>query len=149
MRVILDPFQQRPGESWSHPSWSNLIVVLPWVLGAGLAIHGWMKDRDVATRECTVVGTITAHEPANHNRYGYIFSLSSHSYSGWDSPGKEEPRIGQLVTVYYDPTDPMQNALTDFAELGIESLGPLPVLLFGIGGLFFFIRQRRRSRPAK
>jgi hypothetical protein len=43
----------------------------------------------------------------------------------------------------------MQNALTDFAELGIESLGPLPVLLFGIGGLFFFIRQRRRSRPAK
>jgi len=106
-----------------------------------------MTDREVAERERTVLGTITAHEPANHNRYGYTFSLNGQSYSGWETPRKQEPLIGQLVTVYYDPTDPTQNALTDFAELKIESLGPLPVLLLGIGGLAFFIRHRRRSRP--
>jgi len=105
-----------------------------------------MKDGEVAKRERTVLGTITAHQPANHNRYGYTFSLNGQSYSGWETPRKEEPLIGQLVTVYYDPADPTQNALTDFAELKIESLGPLPVLLLGIGGLVFFVLQRGR-RP--
>ena len=138
--------KQRLGQRWSYSSWWNLVVVLPWSLGAVLAIHGWMKDGEVAKRERTVLGTITAHQPANHNRYGYTFSLNGQSYSGWETPRKEEPLIGQLVTVYYDPADPTQNALTDFAELKIESLGPLPVLLLGIGGLVFFVLQRGR-RP--
>src|SRR5580658_10285424 len=83
-------------------------------LGCGRAIHGWTSDRAVAKREQTVLGTSIAHEPANHNRYRYSFSVDGKPYSGWESPRKEEPHIGQQLTVYYDPADPATNALTDF-----------------------------------
>lgn len=78
------------------------------------------------------------------NRYGYSFSVDGKSYSGWESPRTEELRIGQQVTVFYDPLEPTKNAITDFADLETESLGPVPTLLFGIGALAFFIRHRRR-----
>jgi hypothetical protein len=146
MSNLANQFQQRAGRTWSYPSWWNLLVALPWALGVGLAVHGWMTDRKVAERERTALGTVTVHEPANHNRYGYTFAINGHSYSGWESPRRGEPQVGELVTVYYDPNDPTTSALTDFAQLKNESLGPVPLLLFGIGALAFFIRQRRRSR---
>jgi Protein of unknown function (DUF3592) len=149
MSKIADYMQQRFDQTWSHPSWLNLLIVLPCTLGVVLAIHEWVVDRTVAQREKTTDGRITAHEPANHNRYGYSFSVSGESYSGWESPRKEEPHIGQQVTVFYDPADPTKNALTDFAELETDSLGPVPMLLFGIGSVALFIRyRRRRGRPA-
>jgi hypothetical protein len=77
----------------------------------------------------------SAHEPANHNRYGYIFSVDGRSYTGWESPRKDELEIGKQVVVYYDPNDPAKNALTDFGELSIEKFGPIPTLMFGIGGV--------------
>ena len=130
-------------------SWWNLLIVLPWAIGVVLAIHELGNDRTIAQREKTTNGRIAAHEPANHNRYGYSFSVNGKSYSGWESPGKEEPHIGQQVTVFYDPVDPARNALTDFADLEMDSLGPVPVLLFGIGAVALFIRyRRRRARPA-
>jgi hypothetical protein len=144
MTKIADHMQERFDRTWSYPSWWNLLVVLPWTLGVILAIHGCTIDRMVAQREKTTGGRITAHEPANHNRYGYSFSVNGKSYSGWESPRKEEPRIGQSVTIFYDPVDPTRNALTDFADLEAESLGPVPMLLLGIGTLALFIRYRRR-----
>jgi hypothetical protein len=80
---------------------------------------------------------------ANHNRYGYSFSANGKSYSGWESPRRAEPRIRQSVTIFYDPLDPTRNALTDFAHLETDSLGPVPMLLFGIGTVALFIRARR------
>lgn len=135
---------ERFDRTWSHPSWWNLLIVLPWGIAVALAIHEWTVDRTVAKREKVTNGTITAHEPANHNRYGYSFSVNGKPYSGWESPRKEEPHIGQQVTVFYDPVDPTKNALTDFADLETDSLGPVPMLLFGIGALALFIRYRRR-----
>jgi hypothetical protein len=103
-----------------------------------------------AQREKITNGTITAHEPANHNRYGYSFSVNGKSYSGWESPRKEEPHVGQQVTVFYDPIDPTKNALTDFTDLETDSLGPVPILLFGIGAVALFIRyRRRRAKPTQ
>jgi len=126
------------------------LIVLPWGIGVACAIYECHVDRTVAQRETIINGTITAHEPANHNRYGYSFSVNGKSYSGWGSPRKEEPHIGQQVTVFYDPVDPTTNALTDFADLATNSLGALPMLLFGIGAVAFFIRYRRRqARPPK
>jgi Protein of unknown function (DUF3592) len=146
---ILDEMQERVAQRWRRPSWWNLLIVLPWVVGAVLAIHTWTVDRAVAEREQTVLGTITAHEPVHHNRYGYRFSVHGKSYSGWESPRKEEPHIGQRVTVYYDPNDPATNALTDFKDLKGESLGPLPLLLFGVGAVAYVIHWRRRRNPTK
>ena len=56
----------------------------------------------------------------------------------------QELRIGQSVTIFYDPLDPARNAFTDFADLETNSLGPVPILLFGIGTVVLFIRYRRR-----
>ena len=145
MSKIVDLIQQGFDRRWSYPSWWNLLIALPWALGAILAIHEWNVDRTVAKREQTKDGTITAHEPANHNQYRYSFSVNGRSYSGRESPRKEEPRIGQRVTVFYDPLDPTKNALTDFGDLEMESLGPVPMVLVGIGGVALFIRQRRRA----
>ena len=149
MSKIADHMQERFDRRWSHPSWWNLLIVLPWTIGVVLAIHAWVNNRTVAQREKTTNGSITAHEPANHNRYGYSFSVNGKSYSGWESPKKEEPHIGQQVTVFYDPVDPTKNALTDFADLEMDSLGPVPMLLLATGAVALFIRYLRvHATPA-
>jgi len=104
--------------------------------------------RVVAQREKTTWGKITAHERDNHNRYGYTFSLGGKPFTGWETPQENELEIGQHVLVYYDPLDPRNNALTDFAELSAQNLEPVPIMLLGIGGVAFFIAYRRRkTRP--
>jgi hypothetical protein len=137
--------QETFDRTWSHPSWWNLLIVVPWAIGVVLAIHEWADDRMVAQREKTTNGSITSHEPANHDRYGYSFSVGGKPYSGWESPRKEEPHVGQQITVFYDPVDPTKNALTDFADLETDSLGPIPLLSFGIGAVALIIRYRRRQ----
>jgi len=113
-------------------------------------IHEWKADREIATREQTAQGVVISHEPANHDRYGYAFSVNGKSFSGWGSPRKDKLEIGEQVVVSYDPQNPNKNAITDFRELGVESVGPLPALLFGIGAVAWFIKtQRRKSRIGK
>jgi hypothetical protein len=97
--------------SLSHPSWWNLLVTLPWSVGLVLLVDSGISDRMIAKRQRTTQGSITAHEPANHNRYGYVFSVNGKSYTGWESPRKDELQIGKQVLVYYDPSDPAKNAL--------------------------------------
>ena len=103
------------------------------------------RDRNIATREQTTQGVITAHEPANHNRFGYVFSVNGKTFTGWESPGKDGLNIGQQVLVYYDPLNPSKNALTEFGDLGTNGLGPVPVMLFGIGAVAWYIKARRRK----
>ncbi len=129
---------------WTNPSWWNLLVALPWVLGVIFLLHDWKADRAIATRQRTTQGVITSHEPANHNRYRYTFSVEGKTFGGWESPKKEELEIGKQVVVYYDPRNPNKNALTDFGELGLSSLGPVPTMLFGVGVLVWYIGRRRQ-----
>lgn len=78
---------------------------------------------------------------------GYTFYVNGKIYAGWDSP-RNEPQVGQAVRVFYDPSHPERNALTDFFEPRDESLGPVPPVLAGIGtvaAVIFRIR-RRQSR---
>jgi hypothetical protein len=111
-------------------------------------VHEASLDRAVAKREQTTPGVVTAHEPANHNRYSYGFSVGGNAYTGWQIPRNDELQVGKRVIVYYDPSDPNINALTDFDELSTNVLGPAPILVLGIGAMAFFIfRQRRRKVP--
>jgi Protein of unknown function (DUF3592) len=142
---IVDRGMRDAERRWANPSWWNLLVFLPWTLGAILSIHAWNVERAIASREQTTQGVITSHEPANHNRYGYVFSVNGNTFNGWESPKKEELEIGKQVVVYYDPKNPQQNALTDFGELSINSLGPLPLVFFAIGGVAWYISSRRRQ----
>jgi predicted metalloprotease with PDZ domain len=104
------------------------LITIPWVLGLVFVVHEWRVDRVIAARQQTTQGVITTHEPSNHNQYGYTFKIKGQAYTGWESPKSTELEIGKVVTVYYDPANPNQNALTDFDELSAKSLGPLPVL---------------------
>ena len=120
-------------------------MVLPWIIGTVLFVYEWNVDRGIATREQTTQGVITAHEPANHNRFGYVFSVNGKTFTGWESPGKDGLDIGKQVLVYYDPLNPSKNALTEFGDLGMNSLGPVPMMLFGIGAVAWYIKARRRK----
>jgi hypothetical protein len=123
-------------------------MTVPWIIGILFLVYWWKADREVAVREQTAQGIIVSHEPANHNRYGYTFSVNGKTFNGWETPRKNEPQIGDRVIVYYDPLDPNKNALTDFDDLSLEILGPVPMLLLGIGAVasYIWIRRRRNRR---
>jgi hypothetical protein len=142
---LFDDTEQRARRTWANPSWWFLFVVLPWTIGAIFCVHEWIVDRRVASREQTTQGIITVHEPSNHNRYGYVFSVNGKAFTGWESPRIDKLEIGKQVVVYYDPLNPSKNALTEFRELGMENLGPLPLVLFGIGAVAWYIKTRRRK----
>src|SRR5215471_8314795 len=140
----IDEMLARSRRTWNHPSWWNLLVVLPWVLGLAFLIQESRIESQIAGRQQTTSGLVTADEPANHNRYGYKFDVNGRIYTGWQSPGNDQLAIGKQVIVFYDPQNPSRSALTDFHDLSISSLGPVPTLLFGIGAVAVFILYRRR-----
>jgi hypothetical protein len=95
-----------------------------------------------------VSGTIVAHEPANHDRYGYTFSVNQQTYSGWQIPYDDvQFTVGQVVTVHYDPLDPNNSALIDFNELGDRAFGPFPLLIAAIPFIALIEFLRRRTKP--
>lgn len=131
--------------SWQNPSWLHLLIALPWMIGIIWCLYGWRADAAISTRQQTIEGMITAHEPANHDRYGFTFSTGGRTYRGWEIPQKTEYTIGERVTVYYDPTDPSRSALTPFDELSLRAFGPVPLLAIGTGLVALFIYKRRKQ----
>jgi hypothetical protein len=72
----------------------------------------------IAAREGTAYGIITVHETRRFDyRYSYVFSVNGHWFAGWKSSRKNDLECGMRVLVYYDPQNPNENALTDFAEM--------------------------------
>ena len=124
------------------------VVIAPWLLGAALMLVASQHDSDVASRQAAAVGQVVVHEPSNHNRYGYKFKVDGHEYSGWETPAKAEPKMGQFVTVYYDVRSPDENALTDYNQLR-KAWSARAWGLFFIAGLVFlgiFLTEHLRSR---
>ena len=130
--------------NWQNPSWLHLLVVLSWVIGSVYGLHAWRVDSAIAARQQTTNGTITAHEPANHDRYGYTFSIGARTYRGWEIPHKSEYTVGEQVTVYYDPINPTRSALTGFEELSLRDLGLILLLLLSSAAVVFIIYKRRK-----
>jgi hypothetical protein len=138
---------ERHQQFWeSPPRWAYLILA-PWVIGAVFLIYQSRHLDHVAARQRTVEGTIVSHEPQNHDRYGYSFNVGGRAYRGWDSPLNRPLTLGERVQVYYDPADPETNALEGFAELSVNSFGPVPLIVFaslGVLGTIFIVRRRAR-----
>ena len=132
--------------SWHRPLWRMLIITVPLIIGVTFFTYGWYADRVVARREQTTSGTIVAHEPANHDRYGYTFSVNNQTYSGWQLPyDGDQFAIGQVVTVHYDPLNPNNSALVDYHELSYRALAPVPFMVAVILFLALFMFERRRA----
>ena len=131
--------------SWHRPLWRMLIITAPLIIGVTFFAYGWYADRVVARREQTTSGTIVAHEPASHNRFGYTFSVNNQAYSGWQVPYDDDQfAIGQIVTVHYDPLDPNNSALVDFDELSYRASAAVPLMVAVILFLALFMFERRR-----
>ena len=143
--TAIDGIIARRSGAWARPSWWNLLIVLPWTIGLLVMMNEWRVDRQIAGRQRTASGVITAHEPANHNQYRYEFEVDGKSYTGLEGPKGREFDIGKTVVVYYDPENPSKNALTDFHDLELESVGPVPAILIGIGTVVAFIFYARRG----
>jgi hypothetical protein len=122
-----------------------LIIPAPLIIGVTFFTYEWYADQVVARRERTTSGIIVAHEPANHDRYGYTFSVNSQAYSGWQVPYDDEQfTVGQVVTVHYDPLDPNNSALVDFDELSYRASATVPLFVAVILFLVLFMFERRR-----
>src|SRR5688572_14869267 len=131
--------------SGHHPLWRMLIIAAPLIIGVAFFTYCWYADRVVARREQTTSGTIVAHEPANHDRYGYTFSVNNQTYSSWQVPHDgDQFAIGQVVTVHYDPLNPNNSALVDFDELSSRASAQVPLLVAVILFLALFMFERRR-----
>ena len=131
--------------SWHRPLWRMLIIAALLIIGVTFFTYGWYADRVVARREQTTSGTIVAHEPSNHDRYGYTFSVNNQTYSGWQVPyDRDQFAVGQVVTVHYDPLDPNNSALVDFDELSYRAAAPVPLMVAVILFLALFMYERRR-----
>jgi hypothetical protein len=107
----------------------NLFALIPFILGAVVLLSLSEEYSEVARRQQAATGTIVRQEPSNHNRCGYTFEVDGHGYSGWDTPVRREPSMGQRVRVYYDPRNPATNALTDFDERSYRMRGPAIAIL--------------------
>lgn len=124
-----------------------MVVFVPLLLGVFLSVYYWNFFGEVAERQGTAVGIITAHEERNHNQFRYTFSLNGRSYSGLGHPRRKDPQIGQQIVVYYDASNPSTNDLTDFAELSATSLGPGCFIVMVIcGAAIYIFVERRKSR---
>ena len=116
------------------------------VLGVVVLTYMGVSNFIVARRQQTATGVVTAHEPANHDRYGFMFTLAGRKYFGWGSTDSKKLEIGQTVCVYYDPQDPSNNSLKAFGILGLEYSGPLPPLLLAIVAAIGVIKSLRNRR---
>jgi flavin-dependent dehydrogenase len=118
------------------------------MIAVTFCVYPWWKDRAIAARQQTASGTIVAHEPANHDRYGYTFNVNQKTYSGWQVPHDDDQfTVGQVVTVHYDPQDPNNSALENFSELADQELGPVPLLIAAIPLVALIEFLRRRGKP--
>lgn len=142
---LIEGLSSRNNRYWKPPSWRNIFITLPWVIGLIFSICGFVSDRAIAGRERMTHGIIRTHEPANHDRFGYEFSVNEKRYNGWQIPSREF-EIGQQVLVYYDPHDPTTNSLDSFAEAADRNLGPALCCAFGIAVAAAIIFATRRSR---
>jgi hypothetical protein len=130
---------------WTHPTWWNMLVTLPWLALLIFLVYQAESNRQIASRERTTQAEITAHEASNHNQFRYVFSIDGRNYSGLDRARGAEPQIGDRVIVHYDSKDPAANALTDFKTVSLENLGPVPALLVFTGAVAWYIAHRHRQ----
>ena len=129
--------------SWDNPPWWYALVALPWLVGLALMAIDAHGDSKIASRERTAQGTVTAHDPANHDSYEYRYTVDGRSYSAWQMPYRVDWHVGQQVVVYYDPTNPGVSSLVEFAQLSEDARAPIPMAMLGIGGVLGFICYRR------
>jgi hypothetical protein len=134
---------RRVARDWNPPSWKALLVTLPWVVGLAFFSYSFIVQRAIAGRQQITAGVIRTHDPANHNSFGYEFSVNGKLYVGSQIPSREY-KIGHQVLVYYDPRDPTTSSLDSFTRAADQSLGPVFFCsLFAVATIVVIFSLRR------
>jgi len=131
-----------------NPHLPYLVVLLPWTVGVIFMMAAALDYSKVASRQQVTTGIVTAHEAHNHNRYVYKFQLDGQEYTGGETPLGAEPKVGELVRVYFDPLDPSRNGLTDFGKRRERMRGQavgLLILTTAAGLLILALGKRRTA----
>jgi hypothetical protein len=146
----LDEYKQhswteRFDESWRRLSCFNLIMVLPWVIGAVVLLGQWHVYSRAADRQIMTTGLVTA--VGRGNRVNYQFTYANHVYSAMETPvgNQRVPSSGEKITVYYDPQDPAVSGITDLHEKSMGLWGPVPFLIIASSVVTFLILRRIRA----
>jgi hypothetical protein len=149
---VLELLKEDYARRWRRPlSWWNLSALAPVLLLLMLSVHSWWTDAQIAKRQQTTIGTIDGHDPPNHDRYSYVFSVNGRQFTGWASPNdKRDFFIGEQIVVYYDPIRPSENSAYDF-----NLVNPGGVVFIGFALLaciflpiFIYFQRRSRKRAA-
>ena len=146
---VVDQLTRRIARDWNPPSWKALLITFPWVIGLVFFSYSSVLQRAVAGREHTTPGVIRTHDPANHNSFGYEFSVNGKLYAGSQIPSGEY-EIGQRVLVYYDPLNPKTSSLDSFSRAADQSLGPvfLCSILTATTVVIIFVLRRNHARKS-
>lgn len=145
---VANELRRRVAKDWNPPSWKALLITLPWVAGLAFFSYSSIVQRAIAGRQQTTPGIIRTHDPANHNSFGYEFSVNGKLYVGSQIPSREY-KIGQQVLVYYDPRDPATSSLDSFTRAADQSLGPLFFCSLFTVATIVVIFALRRDRARK
>jgi hypothetical protein len=148
----VDDLWNRLVKQWTPPSWWNLVITLPWVIGFAWFLYSGSVDRRIAAGEKTTSGTIRVHDIPNHDRYGYDYSVNGATLTAWQIPERDY-QIGESVRVYYDPLDPANSSLSNFAANADDSIGPSVFCSVGtliVALVIVFLKKRTgAARPYK
>jgi len=112
-----------------NPYLVYLVVLIPFVFGAFFLMNSAQEASGIARRQQIATGVLVAHKVSNHDRWEYRFHVEALGYSGLDRVRSGTPRIGEAVTIYYDPLDPTTNSLITFGKVSNGFLGPALAIL--------------------
>jgi hypothetical protein len=95
-------------------AWLGLTVLLGAIVGS----FNWSSYRHLAMHGVRTEGKVTALLPEDHATARYTYSVGGRVFTGQFQPRSPNPtlehlRVGQAVTVYYDPTSPGFSVLGD------------------------------------
>ena len=127
----------------------NLFPVLLFLVGAAiLLLYQTCSGAKVAHRQQTAIGIVMTHNAEDHDSYSYSFRVGQRLYTGRNGVPAKPPKVGDRITVFYDPENPSRNSLSGFGDISERTAAPLAFILAATALVAFLaIRQRTGRRP--
>ena len=126
--------------------WWFLILTVPLFIGMVASISSAYQSSEIALRQKTTEGIVTALDPSNYNLCGFTFSFLGRTYEGAGKPPLGSATVGERLIVFFDANHPQTNSLEDFARLSRRQIGMVPlclVAIFAVVGSVVYARQRQ------
>ena len=81
-------------------------VLLATAFTLGLGHLNWVQYNSLCHQGVKATARVTRFEPQNHNSFFYSYAIGGHVYEGGGHPYGWHPQPGEMVDIFYVPTDP-------------------------------------------